>query len=238
MTLENFETTETGIEARITDAPAPWTLHGRGYISILRFDPRQLDDDRFTPPSLRGRRAASPYALMMFVDYADSAVGPYHELLFIPGRFDFGAGRKCFSISRIFVSSMDSVVNGQRNWGIPKELAQFDVRSGESGVDRVRVTQSGQPLAALDYRRYPISIPVTTALLTKKLMTLGQHRDNQAFFYTPSARGTSQPAKLIRAESNPELFPDLTAARPLLSVYNPRFQMRFPLSRIEPLPAS
>lgn len=238
MTPKNTAITEAGIEAAITDAPAPWILHGRGYISILRFDPRQLDEDRFTPASLRGRRTVSPYALMMFVDYADSAVGPYHELLFIPGRFDFGAGRKCFSISRIFVSSMDSVINGRRNWGIPKELAQFDVCYGDSGLDHVRVSQHGRSVATLDYRRYSISMPATTALLPKKLLTLGQHHGHQTFFYTPSARGWSQPAKLVHAESNPELFPDLAAAQPLLSVYNPRFQMRFPLSQIEPLPVS
>lgn len=235
---ERLNSTVMDATTGISEAPAPWELCGRAYISVLRFDPARLDEDRHLAPSLRGRRVSSPYAFLMFVDYSRSAVGPYHELLFIPGRYTTDDQRRYFSISRIFVSSMDSVVNGRRNWGIPKDIAQFDVRYGDQGLDRVRLTQNGRQIASLDYRRTQLStitLPVTTALLPSSLRTLVQHQEGRSFHYAPSARGWIQHAKLVHAESDPELFPDLAAARPLLTVQCPRFRMRFPVARVSAL---
>lgn len=212
-------------------APAPWHLDGRGYISLLKFDDARAQD-AFLPESLRGRRLTSPYAWMMFVDYASSNVGPYHELLFIPGQFPFADGQWHLSISRILVSSQDSVDNGQRNWGIPKERAEFDVDYGQGGIDRVRVQQNGQMLAELDYRNVPIPLPFSTRMIPQNWRTLGQHRDGQTYIYRPSARGWMRPATLLRARSNPALFVDLARSRSPLSVKVSDFSMAFPLAQV------
>lgn len=220
------------------DAPAPWTLQGRGYICMLRMPQVMLNDASFAPESLRGRRRPSPYAYMMLVDYADSPVGPYHELLFIPGRYDFGQGRQHFSISRIFVSSLDSVVNGRRNWGIPKELAQFDVRYGDQGVDRVAVLRDGKPFAEFEFSAFKLPLPFTTALLPKALTTLGQHHDGNTYIYRPTANGWVYPARLRRARVDADVFPDIGQARPLLSVAVPKFSMTFHEAIVESLDVS
>ena len=221
--------------ASITDAPAPWELSGRGYISLLRFPQHSAAQDQFLPDSLHGKRAGSRTAWMMFVDYEHSDVGPYHELLFIPGSFPFEDGKRHLSISRIFVSSMDSVVNGQRNWGIPKELAQFEVRYGEQGVDAVRVSQNGALIAELAFKHYPLPLPFSTALIPRSLRTLGQHHEGQTFVYTPSASGWIRPARLTHLQSNPALFPDLRGVTAPLSVKVQRFSMVFPVSAVFPL---
>jgi hypothetical protein len=214
----------------VTDAPAPWDLTGRGYISLLRFPSGHPAQEGFLPPELIGRRRPTRFALMMFVDYADSAVGPYHELLFIPGRFPFDGGAPRLSISRIFVSSMDSVVNGRRNWGIPKELAQFDVRYREGGVDQVTLHRNGQTIADLRYSRLPLSLPFTTALVPRSWRTLGQHYDGRTFLYAPEARGWIRPGRLREARVDPAQFPDVGAARDIVTVEVPRFAMRFPVA--------
>ena len=214
----------------VTDAPAPWALTGRGYISLLRFPEGHPAQDAFVPPQLAGQRGRGRQALLMFVDYQQSAVGPYHELLFIPGGFPFADGRRHLSISRIFVSSMDSVVNGRRNWGIPKELAQFDVRYRDGGLDRVRLSQGGTVFAELDYSRFPLSLPFTTALVPRVWRTLGQQYEGQTFIYTPSAQGWVRPGRLRAARIDPAVFPDVGAARDLFTVEVPRFAMRFPVA--------
>lgn len=224
-------------EPLITAAPAPWDLKGRGYISLLRFPTGSGALDRFVPVSLQGRRSTTRWAWMMFVDYQTSAVGPYHELLFIPGSFPFEDGQRHLSISRIFVSSMDSVVNGRRNWGIPKDLAQFEVRYGAQGVDQVTIRQDGALVAELKYRHYPLWLPFSTALVPRSLRTLGQHQENRSFVYTPSATGWVTPARLIEARSNPGLFPDLRDVSAPLTLRTPRFAMRFPVSQIYSLPS-
>lgn len=225
---------EGSLRTDITLAPAPWQLQGRGYIALLRFDDGGREQDRFLPPSLAGRRLASPYAWLMFVDYSHSDVGPYHELLFIPGRFPFEDGRRHLSISRIFVSSMASVVNGQRNWGIPKDVADFEVCYGDGGVDRVRVAKDGSTFAELEFRPYPLPLPFPGGLVPAALRTLGQHRDGQSFLYAPQASGWLRPARLLRASADPAQFPDLGRARPVLTVAVRDFEMLFPVSRILP----
>ncbi len=218
----------------VANAPAPWQLQGRGYIAMLRFPEGSDAQDAFLPPSLAGRRARSRFGWMMFVDYQTSDVGPYHELLFIPGSFPFADGQRHLSISRIFVSTLDSVVNGQRNWGIPKDVAQFDVRYREGGLDRVRVSRDGKVFADLAFSSLPIWLPFSTALVPRSLRTLGQHHDGQTFIYTPSAGGWIKPARLRHARFDAQVFPDLAQARPVLAVQVPRFHMTFPVSHVIP----
>lgn len=61
-----------------------------------------------------------------------SGVGPYRELLFIPGAFHIN-GRYTFSIPKIYVSTETSVNSGIKNWGIPKEVADFTVEDQADG---------------------------------------------------------------------------------------------------------
>lgn len=222
----------TAATKTILDAPAPWQLEGSGYICLLRCPNELLDEQSFVPDSLRGKRRPSPQALMMFVDYASSPVGPYHELLFIPGSFRFEDGRNHLSISRIFVSSMDSVVNGQRNWGIPKDQAQFDVRYGDGGLDLVTVRYRGKVFADLAFTSWPLPLPFGTGLLPDSWLTLGQHDRGKAFFYQPSAGGWLRPARLVSAQFDPAVFPAVKPEHVMAAVKVTRFDMTFPEAKI------
>lgn len=77
------------------------------------------------PGSLRASFVGG-YGALMLVDYSESNCGPYRELLLIPGSFRV-RDKTLASISRIFVSTTESLASGRRNWGIPKELADFSV---------------------------------------------------------------------------------------------------------------
>lgn len=218
--------------SEIIDAPAPWELTGRAYICVLRADPRTLDEHSWVPASLAGKRR-SGLSLMMFVDYADSPAGPYHELLFIPGLYAFEDGRKYFSISRIFVSTMDSVVNGRRNWGIPKELAQFEVQD-QGHRTHVRISANDQVFADLRFRAFGPTLPAPRGLLPKAWRTLAQHWDDQTFIYQPNAGGRARLAKTEQMQFDASQFPDLSAARVLATVNLRQFNMSFPVSQIHP----
>ncbi|MGC8605722.1 MAG: acetoacetate decarboxylase family protein, partial [Desulfomonilaceae bacterium] len=120
----------------VTKVPAPWNLTGNGYVILYWFKKELLRDNSFldqpTKESYLGGRGC-----VMLVDYKSSNVGPYKELLFIPGKISF-KGRKLFTISKIFVSTMDSVVNGRENWGIPKEHANFSWQS-EKNTEQINL---------------------------------------------------------------------------------------------------
>ena len=120
-------------------APAPWDLAGRGYIFAVWMPQDVLDHGSFIPPQTP-RAGRGRVAFAMFVDYSSSDVGPYHELLYIPGKLRFGEDRRDarLSISRIFVSSQASVVNGRLN-----DLG-FGAR-GYTGYD-----PSGRPVSVVE----------------------------------------------------------------------------------------
>ena len=107
-------------------APPPWKLKGNGYIFLYHFPKYFVEKFGFLADYQANRFDGDFVGTVMLVDYASSAVGSYQELLFIPGRLNFDK-KKIFSISKIYVSSQDSVENGIANWGIPKELADFKI---------------------------------------------------------------------------------------------------------------
>ncbi len=214
-------------------APAPWELTGRAYLSLLRLPDELLDAHSFVPDTLRGRRRTG-LSMLMFVDYATSPVGPYRELLFIPGQFEFEDGRNRFSISRIFVSSQDSVENGRRNWGIPKELAEFTVVDRPDGHTTVSVSQNDQQFAELAFRHYGPALPIPRGILPRAWRTLAQHHQEQIFVYTPNAGGSAQLARLEDWRFDSSLFPDLSQGKTLMSFYLRRFRMSFPVARLRP----
>jgi len=65
------------------------------------------------------------------VRYKSGPAGPYDELLFVPGNLKNPTTDKkaALSVTRIYVSSLASVVNGRRNWNIPKHLGRFEFTS-------------------------------------------------------------------------------------------------------------
>ncbi|CUA72733.1 hypothetical protein RSOLAG22IIIB_10270 [Rhizoctonia solani] len=61
--------------------------------------------------------------------YYSSPIGPYEELLYIPGKMSYKVGGTSISglsITRIYVSSFAALLNGRRIWNTPKHLARFE----------------------------------------------------------------------------------------------------------------
>ena len=114
--------------------PAPWNLRGKGYIFLYKFKKDFVGQNGNVPSFLDGAFAGG-FGSVMLVDYEESDAGPYGELLFIPGKFRFG-GQKLDTISKIYVSTMESVVNGRANWGIPKEKADFSFEKTDGGAEK------------------------------------------------------------------------------------------------------
>jgi hypothetical protein len=213
-------------------APAPWSLTGQGYLLIVSLPKDVLDDPRHVPTELRGKRRGG-IGIVMLVDYEESAVGPYRELLYIPGRFDFADGRYR-SITRIFVSSMDSVVNGRINWGIPKDACDFDFRYGRSGRDELEASLDGKTFAHFEFRAGGLMLPFTTAIVPDFLLKLAQIYRGRQFAYAPTARGTIQFARVTDWHFDSTLFPDLARGKVVACVKVPRFAMNFPVATVQP----
>lgn len=214
--------------------PAPWNLRGRGWIVALKLPPQHPAHDAFLPAELtgRGRGLAS---FLVYADYGESDCGPYRELLFIPGAFPFDDGRRHLSISRILVSTWDSVVNGRNNWGIPKDRADFEVQQ-QGREESVRVTSEGREVCELRFAalRFAPPLPVHGGIVPAGLRTMAQRFRGNSYFYAPGARGRVRPGRLLSWRFDPGLFPDLAGAAVVATLKVESFRLTFPAARVQP----
>ncbi len=208
--------------------PAPWDLEGCGYILAYRFTRAKKEAPFFTS-DIRGAGAFSGFGTMMLVDYRESTAGPYRELLFSPGRFRHN-GKKYHSITKIYVSTMESVENGRANWGIPKELADFSFNEHDGDRETVIVSRGDTKILEATFHRGRIAFPVTTALMP---VTLMQKVDTTLLFTRFLGKGRARLARLESLSVNRDLFPDIAQIKPLLAIRVDRFNLTFPVAKAE-----
>ena len=137
----------------------PWWLKGEGYIFPLKSTREQALRCGFLPPSER-ESFVGGWGAWMVVRYRESPVGPYDELLYIPGCSRRG-WRLTWQITKIYVSTQASARAGIRNWGIPKEVAPFHF-TDESGALRVRVGDDAEPFFAATLRVHGPVFPIVS----------------------------------------------------------------------------
>lgn len=200
--------------------PAPWILRGEGIILLFRFNKDWVTQAGNLPQYLQGKFKGG-FGYVMLVDYQESPVGPYRELLFIPGKF---GKEKLQTITTIFVDSEASTANGRANWAIPKQTADFHWQK-EKGLDRVEVSLNGKPVFQASIRSGGISFPMSTALLPIRLR---QELEKQIFFTQPEGKGWGKLARIQELELDPQLFPDIRGIKPLLVLKVNPFTLTFP----------
>jgi hypothetical protein len=181
---------------RIKDAPAPWTLNGQVAYLFIQGSRSAQESFNDNPDPIH-----SPFrgglGMMMLVRYTDSPVGPYDELLFIPGCYEFG-DTTYYRITQIYVSSIDSVINGRRNWGVPKKLAVFRWSDNNTSV-KIFLPESDEPFCTVRVRPRLYCLPVNSAVIPTSFRTLLQpplEEENDKHSYLkiiPSCSGWFRP---------------------------------------------
>jgi hypothetical protein len=215
-------------------APPPWTLTGSGVIMVAHFSESFVRAHGFLEP-YQQQAYRGWIGTVMAVNYTTSPVGPYQELLFIPGLFRFGT-HTSFSIAKIYVSTRESVWNGRQNWGIPKELASFSFDTHSDGSQSIRVYYEGHPLLSLRAKPWSFRFPITTAVIPGFRVIQRQLTGETAsalpsdglLLTRPSATGSARLATLSGLTVDPVRFPDLNLVKPLAVFAVDNFQMTFP----------
>ena len=206
---------------------APWNLSGQGYMILYRFKKQWVADAKQVPSFLAGKFLGG-FGSIMIVDYQTSDAGPYGELLFIPGKFNY-RGKKLNTISTIYVSTNASVVNGIENWAIPKGLADFkfgnNTKNEGTTTEEITVTKDAKLISKWRFTPKGLKFPLHTSLLPFPLV---QMRDGKEFYTKFSGYGSGQFCKLNSVEINPELFPDVTNVKPFAIIKVNPFHICFP----------
>ena len=214
----------------IKRAKAPWRLGGDAYVVELKMPEEVLDRECFVPESLKDRRLGTS-SRMIYVDYKDSPVGPYRELLFNPPKFRFVKG-PCRTISRIFVSTPEAVVNGRENWGLPKTFAEFESRKLENGWERITVSTEGTVFAELTFSSVRFGMPYSDRWVPARFRTMAQLYEGRSYFYAPTTRATMKMARLRESKIDSKMFPDISKGKITLCVRLENFRMWIPAASI------
>lgn len=221
-----------------TAAPAPWQLTGEGYVVAVWMPQAQALSAEHTEHHAKTKKASlwprGRIQLLIFAHYTQSNVGPYDELLHIP-QLSQGVVDGYPSIDKIYVSTMASVVNGQQNWGIPKQLAVFNYQQATEpqSTELIQLTTSDQqPIVRIELQKGGFRFPVNTALVPARLRTLVQDWQGKRFYTVPEATGQACFAKVKDWWFDPFHFPDLSAAKVISAFKITDFQMAFPQAEI------
>ncbi|HOT44038.1 MAG TPA: acetoacetate decarboxylase family protein [Spirochaetota bacterium] len=205
--------------------PAPWSLTGNGYIFIYKF-PDEFKKSPFFRISLSDR-VASGFGTIMLVDYEKSDAGPYRELLFIPGEFDY-LYKKFYSITKIYVSTKESVDNGRANWGIPKELADFEAIRIDKRRERIIVRKDGTIVFDAILKKRSIPFRVSTRYFSHALV---QKLEGKTVFFTEfNGAGRGRLATLESLYCNPHYFPEVCSLKPIAVTAVEDFRITFPVA--------
>jgi hypothetical protein len=212
--------------------PPPWRLRGSGYVFVFTFEPWFLRNGGFLPPELVGPHFEGMLGVMMLLDYVRSPVGSYRELLFAVGR-NLRWRHHLFSITRIYVSTAASAVNGWENWAIPKRTAEFESVKRPDGAERVIV--QNDRLADVELTVAPargLLLPAAALLAPPSLRTITQFRDGQAWETRMSGWGVLRPARLLDFRAMPKAFPDVNQGKMVAGFRVEGFRLRFPAPRV------
>lgn len=242
-------------------ATAPWILHGRGLVfpcmlpkeTAMQYSAYAEDPNELV-------KFVGGIGAFILVNYTDSPVGPYKELVFIPGMYQYfdsvaGKVKTAHGISRIWVDNQKSVTDARANWGIPKELAEFEWKEpSSSGPGRVTVrhcsngSRRGVIFDVTFHDNYsPISVPVWTkvpllpnfdVLNWLPLVQLGDGSHDHLLLTTLSARGWMKPAAMAnKPRVDTAILPSVES---LYGLCIPSFELQFkePVELRSEIPAS
>jgi hypothetical protein len=149
-------------------APAPWNTVLDAVVWFHRAAPGAADR---LPAPLRGRRAL-PVTVGALVRYAETPVGPYHEVLASPVLLSGSRGPEA-AVPFIAVDSLPSVHGGRENWALPKTLARFDWPERPRGGFELDAEGDGWSVHA-SVRPRPRKLPLAAVLRNRQVTPAGE----------------------------------------------------------------
>jgi len=211
---------ESILSEEVKPAPPPWKLSGEGILILYKFSKDWVKKFGQLPDDLSGKFKGG-LGYVMLVNYHDSPVGPYRELLIIPGKF---AHTRKHSISKIYVDSEASTQNGRANWGIPKYTLPFSWES-DYGVDHINIFNADEKIFACSVKAKGLNFPVTTKILPIDLHQLWEGKE---YHTKPTGKGWGKLASIEIEKCNKNFFPPIQKQRPLAVVKVNPFEITFP----------
>jgi hypothetical protein len=200
----------------------PWILEGEAVVLSYKFSKKWVEVCGQLPEHLAGKFEGG-LGFIVLVNYHKSPIGPYREILLIPGKFK-GSGKQ--TITKVYVSSETSSQNGRANWGFPKITLPISWND-EVNKTVISMMDGEKEVLSFQVKSGGISFPVSTSILP---IDLHQLWDGVNFHIKPSGSGKGKLAKgeLITLDST--YFPDINGKKPLFTMKIDPFRIEFPVA--------
>lgn len=201
--------------------PAPWQLRGWGVATVQTVDVRAAR--RLVPRDCPIVAVAPGRTLggLMFVSYESGSTLVYRELTVAAALVRIGK-RLAFYLPRLYVDSAASLAGGRAIWGVPKEMATFDVTATDA-VRTIVVRSGGGEVC-----RIAAAVAKRGLRLTLPMPAFGTRPDSLLFF----AGHLDARFAFIRASVELPLdgeFAALSLDRPRFAVSVDEFVLRVPI---------
>lgn len=208
-----------------------WEFAGEAYFMSFKFPKSFIQDHGFLTPADKERWVGGP-GCIIFVDYRSSNIGPYQELLFLPGKVKAG-GRKFFTITKAFVSSQAALEHAKENWGIPKELADFHFEKGSKDIETLKVTRNNVPVIEVTVQSSGMAFSFRSWMMPAAFL---QHSGQRDFSFKLKGGGKARFAQNMKVDVNPELFPNFAFFKHIAVLRIDRFKLMIPPAKIRENP--
>lgn len=205
---------------------APWRLTGEGYVMLFKFPREYLIDNGFLN-GIAPEKFIGGLSCIIFANYFSSPVGPYQELLFLPGKVICGH-KKGYTITKAYVSSEASQINGRQNWAIPKETATFNVEKVNQENEHIRVSRDQRLVLDVSIKASGLSWPLHSGFLPS---TIIQFSENYCYQTHLKGEGLGQLAQNLKVDVNPDFFPHFAFYKHVLIMRIKKFKLRLPITK-------
>jgi len=201
-----------------------YEFKGNGYVLFYRFDEEFIRLETFLPESLKNNYCRGIGAVL-YMNYTKSEIGPYEELLFIPGKFYY-RGKKNHFISKAYVSTEEAAKFGYENWFIPKEKAVFSREPLKNHIENISTCIENEEVASFEIKRGKIRFRLgTSKYLSFSLMQLNGEEPVKLNY---SGTVTANFAKLTSIRIRPAFFPNIAKFTSLAVFKMRNFTLRLP----------
>ncbi len=201
-----------------------YEFRGSGYVLFYRFDEEFIRLETFLPENLKNNHCRGLGAVL-YMNYTKSPVGPYEELIFIPGKFCY-RGKKNHFISKSFVSTEEAVKFGYENWFIQKEKADFSKKSLGNNIENISTHIGEEEVACLELKKRKFKFRVGTS--KHLFFSLMQLKGEDPIKLNYSGSVTANFAKLTSIRIRPAFFPNIAKFSPLVAFKMKNFTLRLP----------
>ena len=149
-------------------APPPWTCKSTTFVLShyhsastdlpldIVFDPLELHAPSFSSEKETGKYVGG-LGCTQIIRYSETPVGTYDELVILPGFFSHvgsdGKKRKDARVTGIWVSQETTLMNGRKNWNLPKYAMPTRLVLRKEYAKMSIVLQESRPLQLHPYNR-------------------------------------------------------------------------------------